>query len=51
MLSLMLSATECHRRNNNLPVKRLIVITLTVMVPDGHRSGARESGGKLCPLF
>ncbi|GDL24301.1 hypothetical protein EC162594_01339 [Escherichia coli O145:H28] len=25
MLSLMLSATECHRRNNNLPVKRLIV--------------------------
>ncbi len=31
MLSLMFSAAECHRRNNNLPVKRLIVIN-----PDGN---------------
>ena len=33
MLSLMLSAAECHRRNNNLSVKRLIVIN-----PDGMQS-------------
>ncbi len=48
MLSLMFSAAECHRRNNNLPVKRLIVINPDGNGPDGHRSGARGESFAHC---